>query len=287
MTTQETSYQTLSIPIDIIQPHPENDYTMDENELQELVASIRSEGLGQLPLVRRLPDGTYQMVAGHRRLEAFKRLANEDPTYKTIPVTLVENMDDARASVLLNVTNLVTRRLSQEERGARYAAIGREVPNLRAADPALKGVRTNDIIARIVTEETGQSVSAATVKRAIAAERRLRETHEQAELLTGELDENWQVEAQAGTLDPVTMRTISELPKPKQRDLFAEYQRQEMTLGQLKAHLKTLRPKTSADASRALQSAIANVEDVRQMDRAGVPISQGLVRKLRSLVEQL
>ena len=35
----------------------------------------------------------------------------------------------------------------------------------------LKGVRTNDIIARIVTEETGQSVSPATVKRAIAAEK--------------------------------------------------------------------------------------------------------------------
>lgn len=287
MTPQETTYQTLSIPIDAIQPHPENDYTMDESELQELVASIRFEGLGQLPLVRRLPDGTYQMVAGHRRLEAFRRLASEDPTYETIPVTLVDNLDDARASVLLNVTNLVTRRLSQEERGARYAAIGREVPNLRAADPALRGVRTNDIIARIVTEETGQSVSAATVKRAIAAERQLREAHEQAELLTGDLDENWQVEAQAGSLDPLTMRTISEFPKPKQRDLFAEYQRQDMTLGQLKAHLKALRPKTSADASRTLQTAITAIEDVRQMDRAGVPIPQGLIRKLRSLVDQL
>lgn len=287
MSQENATYQTLTLPIDCIQPHPENDYTMDEGELQELVASIRSEGLGQLPLVRCLPDGTYQMVAGHRRLEAFKRLAQKDSAFETIPVTLVNNLDDARARVLLNVTNLVTRRLSQEERGARYAAIGREVPTLRASDPALKGIRTNDIIARIVTEETGQSVSAATVKRAIAAERRLREARDQAESLTGDLDENWQVEAQAGGLDPVVIRTISELPQPKQRDLFAEYQRQEMTLGQLKAYLKTLRPKTSADASRALQIAIASIEEVRQMDRAGIPIPQGLVRKVRSLVNQL
>ena len=200
---------------------------------------------------------------------------------------LVDDLDDARARVLLNVTNLVTRRLSQEERGARYAAIGREVPALREADPSLKGVRTNDIIARIVTEETGQSVSPATVKRAIAAERRLRETREQAELLTGDLNENWQVEAQAGAIDPLTLRAISELPNQKQLDLFAEYQRQEMTLGQLKAHLKASRPKTTADAARALQLAIRSAEEARQMDRAGVPLPQGLVRKLKSLVDQL
>lgn len=282
-----TPYQTLALPVDSIQSHPENDFTMDESEMQELVASIRSEGLGQLPLVRKLPDGTYQMIAGHRRLEAYRRLAREDAAFRTIPVTLVDNLDDARARVLLNVTNLVTRRLSQEERGARYAAIGREVPALREADPSLKGVRTNDIIARIVTEETGQSVSPATVKRAIAAEKRLRETREQAELLTGDLNENWQVEAQAGVVDPLTLRAISQLPNQKQLDLFVEYQRQEMTFGQLKAHLKASRPKTTADASRALQAAIRSVEEARRMDREGVPLSQGLIRKLKSLVDQL
>ena len=70
-----TPYQTLALPVDSIQSHPENDFTMDESEMQELVASIRSEGLGQLPLVRKLPDGAYQMIAGHRRLEAYRRLA--------------------------------------------------------------------------------------------------------------------------------------------------------------------------------------------------------------------
>lgn len=281
------SYTTMTLPVDEIQSHPENDFTMDERELQELVDSIRSEGLGQLPLVRQLPDGAYQMIAGHRRLEAYRRLAREDASFARIPVTLVDDLDDARARVLLNVTNLVTRRLSQEERGARYAAIGREVPALRATDASLKGVRTNDIIARIVTEETGQAVSPATVKRAIAAEKRLREAHDQAEQLTGELDENWRVEAQAGALDPLTMRAISELPPLKQRDLFAEYQRKEMTPGQLKAHLKAMRPKTSADAARALQMAIRSAEEVRAMDREGVPLPQGLIRKLQSLVSQL
>ncbi|MFR3091408.1 MAG: chromosome partitioning protein ParB, partial [Eggerthella lenta] len=80
---------------------------------------------------------------------------------------------------------------------------------------------------------------------------------------------------------------ISQLPNQKQLDLFVEYQRQEMTLGQLKAHLKASRPKTTADASRALQAAIRSVEEARRMDREGVPLSQGLIRKLKSLVDQL
>ena len=287
MKENKESYMTAQLPLDAIVPHPENDFSMDEAEMRELVASIRSEGLGQLPLVRVLPSGEFQMIAGHRRLEAYRRLACEDSTYSTIPVTLVRDLDDARARVLLNVTNLVTRRLSQEERGARYAAIGREVPALRSSDPSLKGVRTNDIIARIVSEETGQSVSAATVKRAIAAERKRQEALGQAEQLTGDLDENWQVEASAGTLDPVTLRAISELTPAQQRDLFTDYQRNELTPAQLKARLKSFRPKTVDDAARALRAAIRCAEEAQRLDREGIPLPQGLVRKLQSLVGQL
>ena len=36
-----------------------------------------------------------------------------------------------------------------------------------------------------------------------------------------------------------------------------------------------------------LQLAIRSAEEARQMDRAGVPLPQGLVRKLKSLVDQL
>lgn len=88
--------------------------------------------------------------------------------------------------------------------GSAGAARGRPV--------CFKGVRIErDIIARIVTEETGQSVSPATVKY-IACRGAWCGTR-YAELLTGDLNENWQVEA-GGAIDPPTLRAISELPKP-------------------------------------------------------------------------
>jgi len=46
---------------------------MDENALEELTASIQEHGLLQPITVRKI-GGRYQVIAGHRRLEAFRRL---------------------------------------------------------------------------------------------------------------------------------------------------------------------------------------------------------------------
>lgn len=282
------SYSFAQLPLDAIEPHPQNDYSMTEPELRDLMDSILADGLGQLPLVRKLPDDAYQMIAGHRRLEAYRRLSEGHPNrFSAIPVNVIDGLDDARANVLLNVTNLVTRSLTQEERGARYAAIGREVPAMRRDDPSLKGVRTNEIIARIVTQETGKPISEATVKRAIAAQKRVDESRAQAEKLTGELTPDWQIEADTGRFDPAITRAISELPEKRQEKLFVEYQRREMTPGMLKNRIREMQPKTSDDAARNLATAIRCVQEVRQMKLDNVPIPQGMVCKLRSLIDGL
>ncbi|RDB64325.1 hypothetical protein C1878_00200 [Gordonibacter sp. 28C] len=48
-----SSYRTLSLPLDAIEPHPDNDYSMEEDELEELVASIASDGLASFVPRRR------------------------------------------------------------------------------------------------------------------------------------------------------------------------------------------------------------------------------------------
>lgn len=288
------AYSFARLPLGEIHAHPENDYSMNEGELAELMASIEKDGLGQLPLVRRLPDGAYQMIAGHRRLECFRRLAAKHPgadgepgPYDLLPVNVIDGLDDDRTSIMLNVTNLVTRNLTQEERGARYRAIGRRVPAMRAVDPSLRGVRTNEVIARIVTKETGNPVSEATVKRAIAAERRLAEAREKATRLRSDLTDNWQVEASTGKIDPVTLKSISELPENRQEELFVFYQRQGLAPGALRAHIRRLEPKTAEDARRELTAAIRNVEDVVEMARRNVEVPAELVQRLHSLIDLL
>src|ERR1039458_1263598 len=58
---------TLDIPVDAIQPNPfQPRRVFQDKGLQELAQSIRANGIIQ-PLVVRLVDGHYQLVAGERR----------------------------------------------------------------------------------------------------------------------------------------------------------------------------------------------------------------------------
>lgn len=76
------------IPLKYVSPNPyQPRFSHDEAGLQELMNSISASGLLQPILVRRARGG-YQIIAGHRRYEASKRLGLD-----AIPA-IVRDMDD-------------------------------------------------------------------------------------------------------------------------------------------------------------------------------------------------
>lgn len=91
---------SLNIPIDAIQPNPlQPRRVFQDNRLQELAQSIRANGIIQ-PLVVRLIEGRYQLVAGERRLRAAKLadvttvpvVVREIPENRLLEITLIENI---------------------------------------------------------------------------------------------------------------------------------------------------------------------------------------------------
>lgn len=61
-------YPVSEIAVADIADHPANAaYSMDPAGIAELAESIRADGLTDLPLVRKVSDGSWQMVSGHRR----------------------------------------------------------------------------------------------------------------------------------------------------------------------------------------------------------------------------
>ena len=74
--------------------------SFDEAALYELAESIREHGLLQPILVRTMPDGTYQIIAGERRWRAC-RIAELD----TIPV-IIKDMDDRKTMEVSIIENL-------------------------------------------------------------------------------------------------------------------------------------------------------------------------------------
>lgn len=265
---KQSALRMEEVPLDALTAHPDNDYPSSEQELTELMESIRRDGLAQLPLVRPYGDG-YQIIAGHRRVECYRRLAKEDPArWGRIPCNVMEHCDDTRALILLDATNLMARQLSPIERAKRFERLWNAVPALRAKSPELKGVRTSQVISDIISRETGQSISRASVDRALAAGRRAQEVSKLAERKASSLSPEWQAEIKDREgFTPEAVEQIAERDAKAQKRLWADYQREQMTPRQLAKRLEHKSPKGSADVDRTLDQIIKMLRDVSAWQR--------------------
>jgi ParB family transcriptional regulator, chromosome partitioning protein len=105
------------VAVDRIHPNPRQPrMEFDEAALQELAASIRTQGIIQPLLVRPSPagDGDYELVAGERRLRAA-RLAG----VREVPI-VVRTLSDRESLELALVENIQRDDLSPLEEAAAY-----------------------------------------------------------------------------------------------------------------------------------------------------------------------
>lgn len=276
------------VDVNRLYDHPDNDYGLDESELLDLMDSIRREGLGQLPLVRPMGEG-YQIIAGHRRVECYRRLSKEDAeVYGVMPVSVREDVNDELALVLLDVTNLMTRELTSVERAKKFGRIAAHVPEMRKRDPSLRGVRTNAVIADIITRETGKSISEATVKRAISAGKRVEESRQLLDEYAGSIISSWQEEMAVNRFPAELVREIATRDASVQRDLFADYQREQMTPKDLLQRLEYRKPKTDLDSERLLDNMIVQAREISKMKKVdGVSIDAYRLTYLINLLKKL
>ena len=90
---------------------------IEEEELQELIASIRANGLRSPVEVVALDAGGYGLVSGFRRLEAFGRLNRSMEGFEEIPAFLRKGTESAAAYVAMVEENELRANLSPYERG--------------------------------------------------------------------------------------------------------------------------------------------------------------------------
>jgi ParB family transcriptional regulator, chromosome partitioning protein len=108
----------LKLPLSTLQPSPRNPRRRLDN-IDDLADSIREYGLLQPIVVRSMPDG-YQVVAGHRRLEAMRALG-----WDTVPA-VVQTANDAQAYLLALIENLQREDLTPREESAALEELVRE-----------------------------------------------------------------------------------------------------------------------------------------------------------------
>lgn len=206
-------FPIVEIGVDAIQGHPANvAYSMDERSIRNLAKSIRRDGLTDIPLVRKLDDGSWQMISGHRRLEAYRMLAAEDDAFARIPCRVIEGITDSQAIVLLHTANYFVRALTVTERARATEALGIEVERMREDNEELYGKRSSEIKAAIVEEQTGRSVSSRTIER----------EEQLSKVIESELSRHWATEADEGRLSASSIDMLRVLPREKQARLFVE-----------------------------------------------------------------
>ena len=184
---------------------------MDDAGIAQLARSIKEEGLTDLPLVRKLDDGGWQMVSGHRRKAAYALLAEEDEKYAQIPCRVIRDITDEQSVMLLHAANYFVRSLTVSERAAASRALGVEVERMRAENPGLAGVRTEDIKAAIISEQTGRKVSGKTIQRQESLARKIEER----------LTPQWREAALADALSADAVGILADLDSDAQDRLHA------------------------------------------------------------------
>ena len=113
--TQPVQENVQSISIKEIQPFRNHPFTVTDNEdMAKIVASIGKVGTITPLLARPLPDGGYELISGHRRLEACRKLGLEN-----IPV-IVREMTDDEAVIAMVDANLQREHILPSEKAFAY-----------------------------------------------------------------------------------------------------------------------------------------------------------------------
>jgi ParB family transcriptional regulator, chromosome partitioning protein len=117
----EPTGKPLELAVEIIDRNPFQTRTrFDETLLAELAQSIAASGVVQPIVVRTLPGGRYQLIAGERRLLASKKAG------KTHIPAIVRQVSDEQAMEMTIVENLQRADLNPMEQARAYQRLSQE-----------------------------------------------------------------------------------------------------------------------------------------------------------------
>ena len=132
------------IPVELIAPNPAQPRTQfDEQALVSLADSIRSRGVLQPVLVRPIPGGRYELIAGERRWRAAQMAERPE-----IPA-IVRHRDDAASLELAVIENMAREDLNPIEEARACAALVEEL-GLTREDVGLRVGRSRVAVSNLI-----------------------------------------------------------------------------------------------------------------------------------------
>ena len=223
------------LPIDQISDFPDHPYKVkDDQDMMDLVESIRKNGVLTPVTVRKIPGGRFEMISGHRR-----KMACELIGLRTIRGEVL-NVDDNVAAIMMCDSNLHRSVILPSEKAFAYKmrleAMNRQGKrtDLTCAPVEHKLVKSRDILADYVGESREQ------------IRRYIRLTNLIPQLLDM-VDE--------GRLPMRTAVDISYLPEKLQEDLYACIKKK----SQIPSHSQVVKMRSLLQQEKLTKDSIAAV----------------------------
>ena len=144
----------FDIPLSEIDDFPDHPYrVLDDEDMQNLMESIRDRGVITPAMVRKKDDGRYELVSGHRRKRACELAGFETLRCEVVDLTRDE------ATILMVESNFQRSQILPSEKAFAYKmrmeAMKRQAgrPSKENVSPVGTNLRTDELIA----QETGDS----------------------------------------------------------------------------------------------------------------------------------
>ena len=136
------------LPIQKLSPFEGHPFKVTDNEeMDQLVWSVLTQGLLTPLVVRPLPNGEYEVVSGHRRLHACRKAGIE-----TVPA-LITDMDRDAAAIALVDSNLHREKILPSEKAFAYKMKMEAMKHQGTSSQVGTKLRTDEMIA----QQTGDS----------------------------------------------------------------------------------------------------------------------------------
>lgn len=199
---KSNKFKTIMININDLVPNEENFYSVNREDLIDLKNSIEMFGIQQNLVVRKLENGKYEILTGHRRYLAGKELYEEGKEqFEYLPCKVENETDSIRDQLILIITNSTTRELSDWEK-IKQAEKLRELLTEYKKKEKLTG-RVREIIADILNTSSTQVA--------------------RMESISKNLTDDFKEELKDDKVNFSSAYELSKLPEEEQKEAYEEY----------------------------------------------------------------